>query len=57
MNNMVGYFARMTYGDRAHRDRAVLKIHRGGWGSGLSECTGQKRLVHIIIYKANESFI
>lgn len=28
------------------------------WGaSGLSECTGQKRLVHSIIYKANESFI
>lgn len=28
-----------------------------GGGSGLSECTGQKRLVHSIIYKANESFI
>lgn len=25
VNNMVGYSARMTYGDRAHRDRAILK--------------------------------
>lgn len=25
VKNMVGYFAWMTYGDRAHRDRDVLK--------------------------------
>lgn len=32
---MVGFFARMTYGDRAHRDRAILKIHSGGVCGGV----------------------
>jgi hypothetical protein len=43
MNNMVGYFARMTYGDRAQRDRAVLMntIERH---PGSSKYIGHERL-------------